>query len=91
MEMTNTQMLHGLYGSQISRSKAVGYCKKHGAHLTENTMKKHGCLGKCCNYLKKHEENPYWEERARLKQAKKNKKCNICHSTMHVIGIYEKS
>lgn len=74
MEMMNTQMLHGLYGSQVSRTKAVGYCKKHGAHLTVTTMKRHECLKKCCNYLKKHEENPYWAERERLKAEKKNKK-----------------
>lgn len=74
MEMTNTQMLHGLYGSQVSRIKAIGYCKKHGAHLTETTMKKHECLKKSCNYLKRHEENPYWEERERLKERKKMKK-----------------
>ena len=74
MEMTNTQMLRGLYGSQIRRTKAIGYCKKHGAHLTESTMKKHECLRKNCNYLKKHEENPYWEARAKLKLEKKNRK-----------------
>ena len=74
MEMTYTQTLHGLYGSQISRIKAIGYCKKHCAHLTVNTMKQHECLKKCCFHLKKHEENPYWEERERLKMEKKNKK-----------------
>ena len=74
MEMTYTQALHGLYGSQISRAKAIGYCRKHGAHLTINTMKKHECLKKDCFHLKKHEENPYWEERERIKMKKKNKK-----------------
>lgn len=74
MEMTYTQTLHGLYGSQISRIKAIGYCKKHKAHLTVNTMKQHGCLKKGCNHLKKHEENSYWAEREKIKLAKKNKK-----------------
>jgi hypothetical protein len=72
--MTNTQMLHGLYGSQINRTKAVGYCKKHGAHLTVNTMKKHECLKKNCNHLKKHEENSYWAEREKIKEEKKIKR-----------------
>ena len=58
MEMTNTQTLYGLYGSHISRTKAVGYCKKHKAHLTVATMKNHKCLGKNCHHLKKHNENP---------------------------------
>ena len=77
MEMMNTQMLHGLYGSQISRTRAVGYCKKHGAHLTVATMKKHECLKKHCNYLKKHECNSYWVEREIIKAKKKSKKGGV--------------
>lgn len=72
--MTYTQTLHGLYGSQVSREKAIGYCRKHRAHLTEKTMKRHACLKKKCNHLKRHEENPYWAERERLRLEKKNKK-----------------
>lgn len=74
MEMTHTQTLYGLYGSQISRRNAIGYCRKHGAHLTVKSMKQHECLKKGCFHLKKHEENPYWEEREKLRLEKKNKK-----------------
>ncbi len=74
MEMTLTQTLHGLYGSQVSRKNAIGYCRKHGAHLTTATMKQHECLKKACHHLKKHEDNPYWAERERLKMAKKSKR-----------------
>lgn len=74
MEMTHTQKLYGLYGSHISRTKAIGYCRKHNAHLTVNTMKQHECLKKSCFHLKKHEEHPYWIEREKLKEEKKNKK-----------------
>ena len=75
MEMTNTQMLYGLYGSHINRTKAVGYCRKHKAHLTVATMKQHECLKKDCHHLKKHTDNPYWMEREKLKEEKKfNKK-----------------
>ena len=74
MEMMLTQTLHGLYGSQINRDKAVGYCKKHKAHLTVATMKKHECLKKNCHHLKKHDDNIYWTEREELKLAKKNKR-----------------
>lgn len=86
MEMTNTQTLYGLYGSHISRTKAVGYCKKHKAHLTVATMKNHKCLGKNCHHLKKHNENPYWAERERLKEEKKNnkKKSNVLRSVNYV-------
>lgn len=77
MEMTYTQTLHGLYGSQISRTKAVGYCRKHGAHLTINTMKQHECLKKGCFHLKKHEENSYWAEREKIKLEKKSKRASM--------------
>lgn len=74
MEMTYTQTLYGLYGSQISRTKAIGYCRKHSAHLTVNTLKQHQCLKKDCFHLKKHEENPYWAEREKIKLARKARK-----------------
>ena len=38
-----TIMVKGLYGSMIAQTKAVGYCKRHGCHLTCNTLKKHEC------------------------------------------------
>ena len=71
MEITKTEMLHGLYGSMIYRTRAVGYCKHHGCHLTVATLKKHECLRKQCNALKKHEENDYWRQRAQKKAMKK--------------------
>jgi hypothetical protein len=74
MNMESTQMLYGLYGSHINRSKAIGYCHHHCAALTVNTLKKHGCLGKQCNYLKKYEDHDYWHQREVLKARKKAKK-----------------
>ena len=74
MEMMHTQMLYGLYGSHINRTKAVGYCKKHKAHLTVATMKQHKCLKKGCHHLKKHNKKPYWKEREKHKEEKKNNK-----------------
>ena len=76
MEFNNTQMLYGLYGSHIQRSKAIGYCKKHKCHLTVATLKCHECLKKQCNALKKHLENSYWAEREALKALKKERKEN---------------
>ena len=71
MDINNTQTLHGLYGSQISRSKAVGFCRHHQAALTAKTLKQHECLKKNCNALKKYEEHSYWIEREVKKQRKK--------------------
>lgn len=71
MEMINSQPLVGLYGSYVTRTKAVGYCRKHHAHLTVATLKRHECLKKNCHALKKHEENDYWRQRAQKKEMKK--------------------
>ena len=77
MNMSNTQTLHGLYGSQINRSKAVGYCYYHKAALTVKTMKCHECLKKQCDALKKYEEHDYWRQRAQKKAMKNaNKQMN---------------
>ena len=74
MDITNTQMLYGLYGSHISRENAIGYCRYHCAALTVNTLKCHNCLGKQCNALKKYEEHDYWRQRAQKKERKRARK-----------------
>lgn len=74
MEKYLDQPLNGLYGSQLKRENAVGYCKKHCGHLSIAMLKKHECLKKHCNALKKHEDNPFWEGREKIKAEKKKKK-----------------
>ena len=64
-------MVKGLYGSMISQTKAVGYCRRHGCHLTVATLRKHNCLGKQCWNLCKHEANEYWKQREEKKALKK--------------------
>lgn len=71
MNIENTQMLYGLYGSHVNRTKAVGYCRHHCAALTAKTLKGHECLKKQCNYLKKYEDNDYWRQREVVKTRKK--------------------
>ena len=67
-------MVKGLYGSQIAITKAVGYCKRHGCHLTCNTLKQRQCLGKQCHFLDKHYEHDYWRQRDQKKAQKKANK-----------------
>lgn len=74
MDITKTEMLHGLYGSQISRKHAIGFCKCHNAALTVKTLKKHECLGKQCNALKKYEDHDYWRQREVMRARKKANK-----------------
>ena len=74
MDMNSTETLYGLYGSHISRSKAVGYCYHHCAALTVKTLKAHECLKKQCNALKKYENHDYWRQREVIKERKKANK-----------------
>ena len=78
MEINNTQPLHGLYGGHVSRTKAIGYCRCHHAALTVKTLKKHECLKKNCNALKKYEEHSYWKEREIKKMKKKENHGGVC-------------
>ena len=75
MDADNTELLHGLYGSQVSKGKAVGMCRYHRTVMTAKTLKQHGCLckhGKHCDALEKYEEHDYWRQRTQKKENKKN-------------------
>lgn len=74
MENNQVELLHGLYGSELRSSKAVGYCKYHQAALTTKTLKKHECLGKQCRALIKYENHDYWRQREVVKARRKAKK-----------------
>lgn len=74
MDVNKTEMLYGLYGSYISRNKAVGYCHYHKAALTVRTMKCHECLKKQCDALKKYEEHDFWRQHEQKKERRKAKK-----------------
>lgn len=77
MDANSTEMLNGLYGSMISRNRAVGYCHYHKAALTVKTMKGKECLKKQCDALKKYEEHDFWRQHEQKKQLRKAKKGTI--------------
>lgn len=74
MEENNIELLPGLYGSEISRSRAVGYCPYHKVALTVKTMKRHECLKKQCNALQRYEEHDFWRQHEQKKARKKERK-----------------
>ena len=74
MDANKTEMLYGLYGSYISRNKAVGYCHYHKAALTVKTLKYHECLKKQCDALKKYEEHDFWRQHEQKKERRRAKK-----------------
>ena len=71
MDVNQTELLPGLYGSMISRNRAVGYCHFHKAALTVKTMKCHECLKKQCDALKKYEEHDFWRQHEQKKELRK--------------------
>ena len=74
MDINKVQTLRGLYGSQVNRNKAVGYCRFHCAALTVKTLKGHECLKKQCDALKKYEEHDFWRQHEQKKELKKARK-----------------
>lgn len=74
VEINNIEVLPGLYGSQIAKNRAVGYCPYHKAALTVKTMKRHECLKKQCNSLIKYEEHDFWRQHEQKKEMRKARK-----------------
>ena len=74
MDINKTETLYGLYGSHISRNKAVGYCRHHCAALTTKTLKGHECLKKQCGALKKYEDHDFWRQHEQRKEWRKSRK-----------------
>ena len=60
-------MVKGLYGSQISNHKVIGYCWKHKGALTVKQLKQKRCLQKQCHALERY-EHEYWRQRELIKQ-----------------------
>ena len=74
MEENTTEMMPGLYGSEIARNRAVGYCKFHNAALTVKTMKCHECLKKQCDALERYGEHDFWRQHEQKKELRKARK-----------------
>ena len=66
-------MLQGLYNTQISEKRCIGYCWKHRCYMTSTQLKQKECLKKGCNALERY-EHEYWKQRDSLKLKKKQKK-----------------
>ena len=74
MEENKIELLPCLYGSEIARNRAVGYCHFHKSALTVKTMKCHECLKKQCDALEKYEEHDFWRQHAQKKELRKARK-----------------
>lgn len=77
MNENMTELLPGLYGSFIDKSRVVGMCKYHKTAMTVKTMKQHGCLckhGKQCDAFEKCAEHDFWRQHEQKKERRKAKK-----------------
>lgn len=74
MEYDQLELMPGLYGSQITKNKAVGYCHYHKVALTVKTMKCHECLKKQCNALTRYETHDFWRQHEQKKELRKARK-----------------
>ena len=67
-------LMPGLYGSQIYKNRAVGYCHYHHAALTVKTMKCHECLKKQCDALERYGDHDFWRQHEQKKALRKARK-----------------
>lgn len=51
-----------------------GYCKRHNGVITPKQIKDKGCLNKQCWHLIKYDDHPFWKEREKMKQLRKERK-----------------
>lgn len=84
--MENIELTQGLYGSQISKNKMVGYCKYHQAALTVKTMKGHECLKKQCNAFQKCVEHDFWRQHGQKKELRKARKQLYSNHDIQVVN-----
>ena len=65
-------MLQGLYNTEISERRCIGFCWKHHCYLTSTQLKQKECLKKQCDALEKY-EHEYWRQRELSKIRRKNR------------------
>ena len=80
MNENTNELLQGLYGSLIDKSRAVGLCRYHKTAMTVKTMKKHGCLcknGRQCEAFSRCESHDFWRQHEQKKELRKTRKQTI--------------
>lgn len=54
-----------------------GYCAFHQCAITVKQLRRKECLLKQCRHLTKNESHPYWHQRERTKQLRKDRKAHL--------------
>ena len=68
-------MVHGLYHTEISERRVVGYCHYHRCYVTVTQLRQKECLKKQCNALER-KEHEFWRQRELKKMRKKGSGSN---------------
>jgi hypothetical protein len=58
----------------VARENACGYCHLHRVTLSVKQLRGRECLRKQCRHLVPWKQHPYWEQRAREKERKEQRK-----------------
>lgn len=66
-------MQQGLYNTEISDKRVIGYCCRHHCCLSSTQLKQKECLKKQCRHLQKY-EHEFWRQRELAKKRKKEKR-----------------
>ena len=58
-----------IYGGRPETPAA--YCHLHNGCLSVHELRRKNCLGKQCRYFEKNPAHPFWRERERIRQKRK--------------------
>ena len=76
-------MAKTLYHTQSEN--CCGYCHYHHCCLTVKQMHRKECLQKHCPHLVKYQQHPFWVQREKKKQKRRDKKERL---EQYITGIY---
>lgn len=65
-------MLRGLYNTEISERRCIGFCWRHNCYMTSTQLKQKECLKKQCGALERY-DHEFWRQRELTKMKRKNR------------------
>lgn len=80
MGESTIEILPGLYGSNIAKDRAVGWCNYHKTAMTVRTMKNRGCLckhGGQCDAFQRCPEHDFWRQHEQKKELRRARKQSL--------------
>jgi len=69
----------------------VGYCLYHHATLSVRQLQRKECLKKGCKCLSKREAHPFWEEQAKRREQRRERKARLEEQYRQITGGAEEA